>query len=172
MKKVLLSLALSLFCFGCPTNNNASKDASPDVDIQEVSLTNEARKIDIPELSILLPDGWQEISSPRPDIIIFATNLKSEQMIMIMKEEYNLTYDLYLINTIRSLKQDGIKVSHIEEIDKDNMRFAFLKTSQEEVNVWLWLTVRNRYSLVFSCGSANTKDLNDCAAIFNSMVLK
>lgn len=132
-----------------------------------VTLSKDNFKITVPNANwVALP--------PTPDQIVGYLNKDKQNLVVLVKEPFSGSYENYILEAIRSVKNDGGTVVSTKQVSISNQNFVLVEATQDMVSIWMWVTVVNEFGYSFSCGGpqsvSDEKDL--CSSIADTLQIK
>jgi hypothetical protein len=78
---------------------------------------------------------------------------------MFLKEPYSAAPEGYVIEALRGIKGAGAKITSSHTAELNGVKYTVIESVKDKVVVWAWVTVKNNYGYVFTCGGdeANTE---------------
>jgi len=121
--------------------------------------------------------GWEKSDSTTPGIKIVLKNEQAQKLVLFVKEPTTETYDRYVVGNMRTVSQAGAPILGASNLTMHGEKFAVILAGQG--NIWIWVTVKDGFGYVLTCGGApavdgGTNDALDnmCVFIAKSLQIK
>jgi len=75
-------------------------------------------------------------------------------LVMFISEIYSGTYDQYVIETIRGIKDAGATIASAKAADLSGNAATVIAASKDAIRVWTWVTVIGGHGYNLSCGGS------------------
>lgn len=99
-----------------------------------------------------LPLGFQKSKSESPDIVFSALSKKDRLLVVLLKEKFTESFDVYVLTTVRDLKESGTKVVSTKPIKSGNSKSMLIETVKDEIKIWTMVTTKDGFGYALSCG--------------------
>lgn len=122
------------------------------------------------------PIDWKKKDSTDPDVKAFYADSITNSMSLIAEEEFDGTFDEYVIATLRSLKSNDVTIVSSSVSFKNGNKVAFIVSENSDVKALMWIVVKSGKAFSLSCGTQiKTDDSADeviCRKIGESLKLR
>jgi hypothetical protein len=153
----------------CPLPTSPSTITVPEVRFEEV--TQENWRFDLPGT------GWESKDSSNPSIKVMKRNLSQECMVLLIKEQTNLAFSYYAIESIKGFSLGG-KITAIKQTMFDNQKFILVEGTILDNDIFLsWNTIKDGFGYSFTCFYSPNVDAGSvqydlCVEIAESLQIK
>ncbi len=158
---------------GCPMDADAHEtDQSVTDSVTDVS-TCKIMSGDTWEFTV--SNGWESKPSSDKSIAAMLFNDSNQELIMLLREAYTGPVEGYVIEAIRGIKGANAKLVSSKQTEVNGQKFTILESKKGSVTVWAWVTVKNNFGYVFTCGgdeSQATKHQASCLTVVNTFKIK
>lgn len=121
--------------------------------------------------------GWEKVASTTEGIKVVLRNESTQKLVLFVKEPTAETYDRYVVGNMRTVSQAGAPILGASNLTMHGEKFAVILAGQG--NIWIWITVKDGFGYVLTCGGAPTVDGgtsepldNMCVFIAKSLQIK
>ena len=182
---VFVVLALVLVCAPhqgndpfAPTCNDASCPLTvtpvvitvPEILIEEVGQENWS--FDLPG------NGWENHEPSNPDIKVVRRNISQECMVLLIKEQTDLSYPAYVVDAVKGFISGGDRINTVEQVMLGQQKFVLFEGNVAESDVLMsWNTIKDGFGYSFNCFYAPNVDAGSaqrdlCIEIAESLQIK
>jgi hypothetical protein len=98
-----------------------------------------------------------------------------KELIMVLREKYDGVVEGYAIEALRGIKGAKADVVSAKSTSLNGINFTLIESKKDNVTVWAWVTVKDGFGYVFTCGGdASQLDLhrNSCNNIALTFKIK
>lgn len=159
---------------GCPMDAhdadqsvNDSVDSSVDAAVSKV--------ISGSSWEFTIPTGWESKKSSDKTVAALLFNEVNQELVMLLHEPYNGPVEGYVIEAIRGMKDVGAKLISSKQTEINGTKYTLLESKKNSNYVWAWVTVKDGYGYVFTCGGDENelfKHQASCLSIVNTFKVK
>lgn len=104
-----------------------------------------------------LPDvGWEKVPPANEGIKVVLRNEHSQRLVLFVKEPTAETYDRYVVGNMKTVSQAGAPILGASNLMIHDQKFAVILAGQG--NIWIWITVKDGFGYVLTCGGAPATD--------------
>lgn len=123
---------------------------------------------------IFLESDFSFRKPTQPNIALSMFSKEKNLLVVLLKEPMQLTYDKYVLGSIRAFKEDGCKVVSSKEITLNDSKFTYLEVTKGNIKILNYITYKNNHGYVLSCGGPPPHDevLNNCEPIVKQFKIK
>ena len=123
---------------------------------------------------IIIPNGWEEESTPDNDTKVYAFNNAKHSIIMLVQESFIGSYADYMTWAIKSITQLEATLISVEQVEINGTTFALIESQKGQAKLFMWLTVKNGFGYSLTCGGLVSDESNRdiCFTTASSMKLK
>lgn len=174
MKKIVAILLLScglVSCNSCSKNNTVTVPTATASVVVPPAPTSQLVKGD--SFSLTLPADWNQRSNPmETNIKAMYTNDEKEALLMLAAQPFPSSQDEFVLLAIRDLRDNGVNVGLSKPFVINGQDFVVVETEKDNVNAYMWLTVKDGFGYQLTCG-ARTQDLKElCTSLASTLELK
>jgi len=161
---------------GCPMDAHDTGVHDTDQSVTDSALDVSTCKImsgDTWEFTV--PNGWESKSSSDKSIAAMLFNDSNQELIMLLREDYNGPVEGYIIEAIRGVKGADAKLISSKQTEVNGVKYTILESKKGPVTVWAWVTVKNNFGYVFTCGGDESevfKHQASCLSVMNTFRIK
>jgi hypothetical protein len=140
-------------CSSCSKENTVS----PPKPVPTVSVTPvpppapTTQEITDSKFTLTIPVGFKNQGSDDPEYFLFADE-NNKQLLSIMHQKYSSTYEEYVLEGIRSLKEHNAIVHSAIKTTLGNQEFIVVESTKDGVIAWLWFTTKDNIGYTITCG--------------------
>lgn len=123
---------------------------------------------------IFLESDFSFRKPTQPNIALSMFSKEKNLLVVLLKEPMQLTYDKYVLGSIRAFKEDGCKVVSSKEITLNDNKFTLLEVTKGNIKILNYITYKSNHGYVLSCGGPPPHDevLNNCEPIVKQFKIK
>jgi hypothetical protein len=100
----------------------------------------------------LLPPDWKLKVSSDKQVLAMAYLESSKELVMFLREAYSAAPEGYVIEALRGIKGAGAKILSSKQQELNGVKYTVIESDKDGVIVWAWVTVKNNFGYVFTCG--------------------
>lgn len=128
----------------------------------------------VSNVEFTLPSSaWQAVENTPANVWAFK-NATNENLVLLIKETFNGTFEEYVLASIRETRDVGAKIESTKQVTINGTKFVLIESSMNHKNVMMWVTWANGFGYTFGCSSPDSatdrKEL--CNGIANTFKLK
>lgn len=172
MKKILAILLLScglVSCNSCSKNNTGTAPTASVV----VPPAPTSQVVASDNFKFVLPADWTQKDNPmETNIKAMYINNEKEALVMLAKQPFLGSQDEFVLLAIRDLRDNGVVVGTSNPVTINGQDFITIETVRDNVNAYMWLSVKDGYSYQFSCGARLTDLQELCTSFASTLELK
>lgn len=117
-------------------------------------------------LSVVLPGtDWKPLEAEGP-MMAYISNA-NKLIVLLEKEETTNTLQQYLLMAIRGIKDSGGTFISLQQVVLNGHNFALLESSKNDVQVFMWVTLKQGAGYSLTCGGPNAAI--PCSSIANTI---
>ncbi len=122
--------------------------------------------------------GWVESTTcgqnSCPLGLYLFTNKDIKNVLVVLSENYNDTFEKYILNSLQGLKGSGANVLSLKQSNLDNHKFMVFESVKDDAKVWTWVGLVNKQGYQLSCGGPSVDILQHdvCLSIANTFHIK
>lgn len=178
MKKIFLLL---LFLVACGGTKSISNDAGVNSEIVSPVTSSSAgnnstnniceNMYDFHNMFVQTSCDWEKLENSNYDFV--AKHDQSKTLLTIKSENFDTTYDHFVLSKLRSLRNNNVNVDDIDETKIDDVKFLFVQADKEDVESWHFFGWKNKIGYSISCGGPkNSISKESCQNVFNFIKIK
>jgi hypothetical protein len=108
---------------------------------------------------LTVPQEWEEFvidgEEPQPELVV--GNEEEHNLILLVKDPFTGTPSEYVLEAMQGFKKEGAKVTSSKQTELNGNKFIALDSSRGGARIWLWITVKNGFGYVLSCGGPESE---------------
>lgn len=164
----VLSLVTGIFAASMLSCSSCGK--SIDVSAQDSFIEASINHIVKDNIEFTLPQVWIEKQGEHDNVKLLAIESLNEGLILVTKEQYTETFDQFVIETLRSLRGDGIEITGTSSVIINDTTYVFAGAAKDDIRMMVWMTVKSGYGYGFMCGGPDKKFFNlNCQEIASTL---
>jgi hypothetical protein len=122
-------------------------------------------------------DNWVEVKTGREEVLGMANDASEHRRIMLIAQDFKGPAQIFPLVILSSIKEQGGKVTATKETTVNGNVYNYIATTATEsghqLDVFMWLTVKNDKGYVFMCGGHPADDLSTmCDSVAATLELK
>jgi hypothetical protein len=112
--------------------------------------------------------GWEKVEPANEGIKVVLKNELTKKLVLFVKEPTAETYDRYVVGNMKTVSQAGAPILGASNLTMHDEKFAVILAGQG--NIWIWITVKDGFGYVLTCGGAVAADVPTQSALDNMCV--
>ena len=121
--------------------------------------------------------NWAEVKTGREEVLGMANDASEHRRIMLIAQDFKGPAQIFPLVILSSVKEQGGKVTATKEVTINSNEYNYIATtaneSGQQLDVFMWLTVKNGMGYVFMCGGHPADDLSTmCDGVATTLELK
>lgn len=161
-------------CTSCSKTNTVDPPKPVPAPSATVAPLPTTQVISVHNATVTVPIAFEDQNFDNiPDYHLLA-NKTNKEMIELNAENFNSSYEEYVLEAIRALKNRNVIVHSAEPTMVNNQKFTLVESTSENVVAYFWITAKDGYGYTFTCGGLETsttlKDM--CVGLVNSLQIQ
>lgn len=109
---------------------------------------------------VKLSTSFVQDTNPKGNIVLSALDSTRKVLVSLAKENFTGNQDQFLLASLRSAKESGAEVVQPKPttVVVNNNKFSKLEVTQNNIKIFMWLTVKNNFAYILSCGGPQPHD--------------
>ena len=126
----------------------------------------------------LVGDGWEEDEPSIPVMKLSQRNLAKECMVVLIKEPTDLTFEQYVVESLRGFMEGGARIRGVKQVTLNNQKFILMESNLLDGDALMsWNGIKDGFGYSLSCfwhpsAAAGVNQYELCKEVANSLEIK